>query len=384
MTDTRLVPLEVTSGTLSWPIKLDEIDYFDVKRVVLNFGAAIVTDENLAVTLKSGIGSLHDFPLLSVPLKGKTGVMLEDIATLMRTDSLLIAFPNSDTVTINGYAVLERTKQNTSGMNTISKVSFPNHDGIVVPREKNGGVPVNVQDQTSPLFDLYFSQELAAPTTLASDVVLETNEITVASATGFVAGSHLGLFSGVSGENRYYFATVVSVSVDTLTMDTPLNFAFSIGDPVVRLSRDMNVNGSATSQVFTVRGGGAGSIIQVDVTKIKLIMTCSGAVDLSLFGDLAALTNGLVLRRTDGTHTNYWNVKNNSQFDLLGTWKPYAATNPAQGVDGALFTYDLAGQDNHGVTSRLSANEYLELIIQDNLSGLVTFQGLAWGHEVTD
>jgi hypothetical protein len=384
MTDTRLVPLENTSTALSWPIKLDEPDYFDAKRIILNFGAPITTEENLTVKLQSGLGPLYEFPLLSIPLRGKTGVMLEDIATLMRKDTLLIEFPNTGLVTIDGYAALERTKQNTGSMATVSRVSFPNYDGIVVPREANGGVPVNVQDQTSPLLDLYFTQQVGTVTTVSTNVVLPTRDVTLTSVAGFIVGSYLGLFSGVSGENRYYFGEVLAINSNTLTMDTPLNFEFTASDPAVRLSRELNVDGSTVPKPFIIQGGGTGSLLEVDITKIKLIMTCASPVDLSKFGDLASLTKGLTLRRVDGTYTNYWNIKNNAQFDLFGEWTPYAATNPAQGIDGMRFVYQVAGQENHGVTSRLAANEFLELCVQDNLLGLTSLRAIAQGHEVTD
>jgi len=391
MTDVRRIELESTVLGLSWPITLDNIDYFDVKRVVINFSAPIEADENLVVTLRSGLGVAFDTVLERIPLIGASSIVIENVSALMRTDILLIEFTNTDAVTINGYATLERAKLYTSGINSARGVYLDGQPAAGtpvfatnLPIESNGAVPVNIQDQTSPLIDLYFAQELTPPKTLAVDVAVPTNQMTLTTVTGFVPGGYVGLFSGVSGESKYYFGTILSVSVNTLTMDTPISFEFEAGDPVANLNRNMNVNGATTAQIFSIWGGGTGSTLLIDITQVRLLMECATAVDLSLFGNLTALTNGLVLRRSDGVLTNYWNVKRNAEFDLHGIWRPYALLNPAQGIDGAQFTYRMAGPENHGVTIRLGANETLDLIVQDNLGGLVWFQGVIWGHEVTD
>lgn len=253
-----------------------------------------------------------------------------------------------------------------------------------LPIEANGAVPVNVQDQTTPLFDFYFVQEVGSRTTLAANVVLPTNVVTVTSPTGFAIGTYCGMFSGVSGENRYYFGTVTDVAGSVLTLDTPIDFAYEAGDAVVRFTRDLDVDGSSTPQIFSVKGPGTGSPLEVDVTEIDIIAECANPVNLNLFGDRAPLVNGLVLRRTDGPYKNFWNIKQNSDMALLGEWTPYTALNPAQGVDGFKFVYDVAGQENRGVTIRLGALEGLDLIIQDSLLVFDKLHAIASGHEVTD
>jgi hypothetical protein len=43
-----------------------------------------------------------------------------------------------------------------------------------------------------------------------------------------------------------------------------------------------------------------------------------------------------------------------------------------------------AGQNKHGVTLRIGGGEAIECIIQDNLTGLLSFKIIACGHIVTD
>jgi hypothetical protein len=256
---------------------------------------------------------------------------------------------------------------------------------IVAPLEQNGGIPVNVQDQTTPPFDFYFTRGLTAPTTLSANTSINSHTLVVADATGFAIGSYIGLFSGASLENRYYFGTVLNVVGSTLTVDSPLDFAFQSGDPILTVSRDLNVDGSGTPLIYSIQGGGTGSTLEVDITRIMIIMTCSSAIDLDLFGNLAALTRGLVMRRRDGETRNIWNIKQNKDFALIAyDYTPFTSANPAQGVDGLKCRYTFAGQDKHGVAVRLGANESLDIIVQDDLRLISSLQIMGQGHEVTD
>lgn len=248
--------------------------------------------------------------------------------------------------------------------------------GFSVPTETNGGIPVNVQDQTTPPFALYFSKELATATTLAANTAIDDVAVTVTDSTSFVAGVYLGLFSGVSGEERFFFAEVLSKAVDTLTLDTPLDFAFESGDPIIALTRDLDVDGSTAPVVFRLAGSG---LVPIDVTRIMITMETSTTPDLALFGNITALTNGIVLRRVDGDTRNIWNIKRNMDFaNLAYDLQFYSSI--GQGADGLTCRYTFAGQDKHGVAIRLEEGESLDLIVQDNLTGINQFRIIAEGH----
>lgn len=243
-------------------------------------------------------------------------------------------------------------------------------------------VDVFLQDQTTQPVDLYFSEAVSAPVLLVLDSNIGDTEVVVSDDSNFSVDGYIGLFSGASLENRFYFGVVTGKpGGNVLTLDTPLDFAFQTGDLANPLSRDLNVDGSSTSRVFSIAGPGAGGLA-IDITKIRIVCEASSAVDLSKFGDLSKLSKGLVLRRNNGYITNILNVKTNGELTNFGEWLPYVATNPAQGVDGFSWTYRLSGQSNRGVVVRLVAGEALELIIQDKLDGLSVIRAIASGHVV--
>ena len=260
--------------------------------------------------------------------------------------------------------------------------------GIVNPvgviLEENGGVPVNIQDQTTPPFDLYFVQGLGPPTTLAAVTAVGDTAISVNSVALISTGTYIGVVTGDPDEPRFYFAEVLAVAGTHVSVDTPLDFAFSVSDNVIATTRDLNVNGSVTSQVFEVQGPGTGSELAIDITRILIEITTDSAPPFDGFGNIAGgLTKGLVLRRVDGETRNTWNVKTNSEFANLA-YDYTLLSGFGAAVDGLLVRYTFAGQDKHGVAVRLAASESLELLIQDDLTSLLSFRVIAAGHIVTD
>lgn len=254
---------------------------------------------------------------------------------------------------------------------------------IVDPIESNGGIPVNIQDQTTQPLDLYFSQEIGSRTNLTNNIFLNDVNITLDSVASVSVGNAIGIFSGVSGENRFYFGEVLAINGNNVTLDSPIDFNYSAGDEVVSTTRDLNVDGSSIMQSFIVRGAGTGSPLEIDVTRIMFQITDNNAMDDGKFGGINALTNGIVLRRNNGYISNIYNIKNNGDFALVAFDVDYSDKAPA-GTFGLRVRSTFAGQDKHGVAIRLAAGESLELLIQDDLTDLTSFRILAQGHIVTD
>lgn len=254
-----------------------------------------------------------------------------------------------------------------------------------LPINPNGGLDVNIQDQITAPLNLFFTQAIGAPTTVSADSAIDDTSITITSTTNFVDGTYVGIFC--PGAGRFYFGEQLGAPVgNVISLDTPLDFAFEIGDQVIPLTRDMGVDGSTTREVFEIQGPGSGAL-EIDLTRIMVAMTTDSAVDLSKFGDLPKLAKGIVLRRKNGIYQNVWNVKTNGELaNLCFDYTPYSASNPAQGIDGALFRDSYGGQEKRGVVIRLGADEALQLIIQDDLSDLKTtdasFRMIAEGHVV--
>lgn len=255
-----------------------------------------------------------------------------------------------------------------------------------LPLESNRAVPVNIQDQTSPAFDLYFIQGTGPPTTVASAVAIGDTDISVVAS--IAASTYIGIFNPAN--ERFFFVTVLAVAGAgpyTITVDTPADFAFQVGDSVLSTIREMNVNASlATPSIFEVQGAGSGDL-RIDITRIIFTMICTGQPDDSLFANIAALVNGIVLRKKDGEYRNYFNVKTNGDFANLAYDVTYIARTIPAGAWSVRCRYTFAGQDKHGVAIRLAAGEALQLLIQDDLtvdSDIISFRALAAGHVVTD
>ena len=115
-------------------------------------------------------------------------------------------------------------------------------------------------------------------------------------------------------------------------------------------------------------------------------MTCiaTSPVDLSLFGDIPALDRGVVFRTVDGVKRNIFNIKTNQDLaSILYDWTPYTGANPSQGVDGFTSRLTFGGQSKVGVVLRVGQDDNLEIIIQDDLTGLTSLFVILEGHSVT-
>lgn len=256
--------------------------------------------------------------------------------------------------------------------------------GNSLPVNPGGGIDVNNQDQTTPSIITKFNKVLNS-TTLAAEAARGSRDIVVADATGFIIGRYIILFNPTT--ERYMWGYATNVVGTTVTLDTPLDSTFPIGTYVDSAITNMNVNGSVTPQVFGLRGTGSppGVDLAADITRIITSCETDSPVNLTLFGDLPALANGLVLRRRNGDFYNILNVKDN--FEIAGIQFDFnvsQALNPAQGIDGFVCRLTFGGQNKIGVVQRLPIGDDLEIIIQDDLTGLVRFEIVAEGHIVDE
>jgi hypothetical protein len=254
--------------------------------------------------------------------------------------------------------------------------------GEIAQVESNGALAVNIQDQHTRAFDLFFSQDVGSPTTLTTDAVEDEYSISVTTGHGLVAGNELVLVDPAA--QRGDTLQVVSVAGDnTVELDRPLSYSFASATSVVQQrTSQMAVDGSVTRQTFKV--GGALSA-ELDITRFLLQMTTTDTPAFDEFGDQDATGfRGCVMRHVNGTTATLWNVKSNAEMaNLMYDFTPYESALPFanNGIAGRM-TY--AGPSKHGVTIRLGAGETLEFIIQDNLVGINSFKIIACGHIVTD
>jgi hypothetical protein len=267
------------------------------------------------------------------------------------------------------------------------------HVGIVDPDtgqhaqvEANGGLAINIQDQTTTALDNYFVQYTQAPTTLAVAASPGDYTITLTDATGFVAGNTVGLPNLVPPYDNSYFGTQLGAPAGAvITLDTPISTNMGIGNTVWTGNRSMNVDGSVTPAIFQIGPVGAATELEIDIVRIMGWIQDDVSMDDAKFGGISALTKGMVLRRNnaDGTFTNYWNVKSNGEIRLLAFDANYASKAPS-GFFGFNFRNTYGGQSKHGVVIRLATGQSMQVVVQDDLTDLAEMFMMAQGHIVTD
>ena len=251
--------------------------------------------------------------------------------------------------------------------------------GMNAKVESNGALAVNVQDQHSQVFDIIFKQSTDS-TTLSVDASKGDLTLTLTSVIGFTAEKEVVI---LAADGVVIVSQVGAPVGNVITIDTPLPYDIVASTVVSSAITEMNVNGSVTPQSFKV---GPVGLESVDITRIIGVILDSTAMDDEKFGGITALTNGVVFRKYDSSEdkfVNYWNVKSNGNIALLSYDTKYIEASPA-GVEGFRFRYTVAGQEMHGVTIRLNEGDYLEILIQDDLTGLNCFRVLAQGHLVMD
>lgn len=254
----------------------------------------------------------------------------------------------------------------------------------IKPQERNGGIPVNVQDQTTPPIDALFAQSISDFTlsadTVASGIIVGSlvYDFVATAAHGIAPADEILLIDVVG--NRSFFAKVLSVAVNTITVDRPIDHVFPFATALGRIvTTEMAVNGSVTPQIFSLRSGA----VPTDITRTIMTMLSASSMDDGLFGSLGALTRGLVLRIVNTYQKTIFCFKTNGEIKQFCYDVDYSDKAPA-GLYGLTARLTFAGQDKHGVTLRIQDTDVIQWVVQDNLTGLTSLKLSAEGHLVTD
>lgn len=259
--------------------------------------------------------------------------------------------------------------------------SYYIYDGITEALNDKGynskynGIDVQIQNQYSDILN-YNMRRLIRPLTVVI-ATINTYTITVTDASAVTAGNSVCM----QQDTRIFQAKILSKNGNILTIDTPLDYTYTSGAELHECSFDLNVNGSTTPVIASIEPMAG---IKFDIKNIIISMQHSTAGGDAVFGNLAELTKGIVLRKSNGIHHTIFNVKTNGQlasncYDLVYTDR----ATPTQ-IYGTRARLNLS--EHTGNVIRLDGNldEKLELIIQDNLSSLNLFRVKVQGHIVED
>lgn len=330
----------------------------------------------LGVTITAGTMSVEARPRDSVsffPIKNLTNIDLtQPVYEAFSGNVVEYRFTFSGVVGSSSAIITDVYSYWTPGITWYGDSSL--HDAVETGPDGDVGLAVFIRDQATPTILIPFN-DVTNSTTLAAQATINTKSITLTSVTGFDSGDYVCLDDVADG--RYYCGKQVGAPVgNVITLDTPLDFTYPAGVVVTVGGTNLNVDGSVTPRIFSLRAGDPGVPVIGDITRLIFQCITNTAADLSLFGDIPALTNGLVLRKKnlDGTYSNVFNVKSNADLaGIMFDFDIYAATNPAQGVDGFVGRLTFAGSSKFGVVLRIAPFEDLELVIQDDLTDLTQF-----------
>ena len=241
---------------------------------------------------------------------------------------------------------------------------------------------VAIQDQTTPTIILPMVQLLWS-TVLDSDTVVWAYTMVVTSASWFVIWQHIRIISDTL--DKFYYWTILWIAWTTITVDTQICCIYSEWDDVTISNTNMAVNWSITPVIFKLRTWTPSTPSAVDITRMIFQCIAVSAIDLSLFGDLAALTRWLAFRRVNWDVTNIFNIKTNKELaGITYDFDEYAATNPAQWVDWFISKLTFAWQNRIWVVLRVESDWNLEMLVQDDLRWLTNLQVVLEWHAVQD
>lgn len=246
----------------------------------------------------------------------------------------------------------------------------------------NKGVDVNVQDQTTEVIDLHLSQQIQM-LAITTDAAIDDDTITVTTGVQPIVGNMVCLKEGTHFYQGEILTSVANSSDWDVGLDTPLDFAFTTLGGCSERNFNLAVNGSVTPVEFSLSPANLDAGIEWDIVRIIFQLLDGSAMDDGLFGGITALTKGIVLRHCNGITKNIFNAKSNGDMASHMYDTEYADKAPS-GQFGFRARRTFGGQSKNGVVIRLSSDEEdtLKIIVQDDLTGLISFQVIAQGHVV--
>jgi len=256
--------------------------------------------------------------------------------------------------------------------NPISSVYDPNTDTYVLN--------IHDADVHNVAVNRYVHQHSATETTISTASLVNDYIINVANTAGFAIGDSLHINTGSVEFTHPAIKAIGAGTPGTFTLDRRLDKAHDIGDEIAKAVINISSQiGTLASPQLYIAFPEPGEVWHV--TNFTLAMGHGSAGDFGKFGDLAALTNGVILR-----------AKVSDNYGTLTNWK----TNGDINIDTGELSFHLrsGGGGTHGTAAngafkartgavlRLDGDQgdQFELYIQDDLTGLDFFSMKVQGH----
>ena len=258
----------------------------------------------------------------------------------------------------------------------VSTLIFLQENGLAAKVSKET-LGVNVEFIHTNAVNQEFHQDTVIESNFAVPVTSQDRSFTVDDATGFAELDRIQIMNGVVEPQ---FPTILDITGNVITIDRPIDLNYTTADGIRKIFTNLAVDGSVTPQAFRITGEQSTALTQI--TRVLFEMSHSGSGDLGTFGGIDALTNGVIVRVFKGQF-NFWKT--------IANWR----TNGDIKRDMGLVTFDdrSGGNGVHGTSGLVSfldfgmvgeydpdAGDFLEILIQDDLSDLDSFTVNAQGH----
>lgn len=246
-----------------------------------------------------------------------------------------------------------------------------------------GALNVHQGDVHQVIVNEDFAEDDTASTTVSTASIAGDTALIVADTGGFSASDAVVILESGVKEPSYPIVTAIAAGTPgTLTLDRPLDNAYSTSATVERVVTDMTAAvGTLAAHISYKISPPPGEIWHI--MRILLSITSASSPDDGKFGGISALTNGVVLRQnlSTGTRTiSNWKSNSDMKADMYDLVYSDKAPAGQYGTNGRFtfkkvdFVPELNGDDG----------DYLEILIQDNLSTLGSFNMKAQGHKVDE
>lgn len=253
-------------------------------------------------------------------------------------------------------------------------------DIYVVSRKNNGSVRVDLQSSRTGINTIIVTEQFHKHTGVNSTIAANSNigdiQIQVVSDLSFNVGDNIQ----INGSNLEPSFPVITGKPggNILQLDRPLDHAHIIGNSVEQIQLNLKTTaGTLASPVeYFCKPDESNKIWFIQRLFIQMVHATQGTDDK--FGNVAALTNGIVVRTyIDGVYETIANWKTNgdmrlSMFDVSYNDK---AGSSLFGTSGRWILSSVA------IRLDGSKGDYISIIIQDNLTTLTSLMIAGQGYE---
>lgn len=344
------------------------------KSILFNFRRPVITTGGLG--LVTAVGDFSNVKLIAVQADGTETVLVDFSA--VNTDLTILPIQFSPT----GFNSL-RLEFHTADVISFTGLFIPKAATTIARLQALSDIDATVENISSYRSALQVDaalvhkigigenvkRDLGAATTLITGTVTGDVALFVDDITGFAADDFIVLSDGAAIERGHFEITAAAGS--QLTLNRPVDNVFAAGSDVTEIELIMNVLGTLANPISYKLEPQATERWQL--TRMMITMLDGSAMDDGKFGGLDELANGVVVRQsTDGVirTLSYWQSNSDMKDDMFDVTYSDKAPAGEFGLSArwtftrAEFVVDLDG----------AAGDFLEVLIQDDLQGLIDFR----------